>query len=371
MKKFTFALLAALWGGVILADAADDIYLRSNLNANESNSWYSWNFDANNADASLNGSEYKFTYEGANSSNTNEDIYSYTIDASDISGDIYFRLWIYNWADQLKPSENQYTLDLSSTISTGYEVKSYWGEYKHTGIAENYFIISHSTIKASAYRIKLYKDNSTFTSGGTGKIYMNVDIVSMPATVGNLGYATFSCDRALDLSDANAYYASGLTDGKVVLTKATGKVPAETGLLLVGEGSKTIPVVPTSEASALDGNLLKASVTATVVAASTTGAYHYFLAGTTAETVGFYNVATTATSAAGKAYLETTTALATESTGARVAWIFENDGTTGIDSAKHSAERSSQNTLFDLEGRAVAQPTKGLYIKNGKKVIVR
>ena len=361
-------------GGVILADAADDIYLRSNLNANESNSWYSWNFDANNADASLNGSEYKFTYEGANSSNTNEDIYSYTIDASDISGDIYFRLWIYNWAEQLKPSENQYTLDLSSTISTGYEVKSYWGDYKHTGTDPNYFIISHSTIKASAYRIKLYKDNSTFTSGGTGKIYMNVDIVSMPATVSDLGYATFSCNRALDFSDVtglSAYKASLNEDNKVVLTKVTGTVAAGTGLLLAGS-TTNIPVVETSAGTDISSsNLLKASVTATEVAASTTGAYHYFLAGTSAETVGFYNVATAAISGAGKAYLETTTALATESTGARVAWIFENDGTTGIDSAKHSAERSSQNTLFDLEGRAVAQPTKGLYIKNGKKVIVR
>ena len=28
-------------------------------------------------------------------------------------------------------------------------------------------------------------------------------------------------------------------------------------------------------------------------------------------------------------------------------------------------------TFFDLQGRRVAQPTKGLYIVNGKKIVVR
>ena len=31
----------------------------------------------------------------------------------------------------------------------------------------------------------------------------------------------------------------------------------------------------------------------------------------------------------------------------------------------------SDNSVYDLQGRKVAQPTKGLYIVNGKKVVVK
>ena len=349
-------------GGVILADADEhNVYLRSDIPES------SWDDDL---------STFKFTYSG----NTDGyDIYTYSINAESLNQDIYFRFHVDNWDYQFAPNSDtdsgNYTFSFADGKSDTYNDRT----QDHYGINVHYnniksdsrtFCIPHSSIKASEYTITLKFEG--YDNGND--VLMFIDIVSMPATVSDLGYATFSCNRALDFSDVtglSAYKASLNEDNKVVLTKVTGTVAAGTGLLLAGS-TTNIPVVETSAGTDISSsNLLKASVTATEVAASTTGAYHYFLAGTSAETVGFYNVATAATSGAGNAYLETTTALATESTGARVAWIFENDGTTGIDSAKHSAERSSQNTLFDLEGRAVAQPTKGLYIKNGKKVIVR
>jgi hypothetical protein len=48
---------------------------------------------------------------------------------------------------------------------------------------------------------------------------------------------------------------------------------------------------------------------------------------------------------------------------------FDDDETTGVESINR--ETITNNQFFDLQGRKVAQPTKGLYIVNGKKVVVR
>ena len=52
-----------------------------------------------------------------------------------------------------------------------------------------------------------------------------------------------------------------------------------------------------------------------------------------------------------------------------VSLIFEDGEITGI----KSIEREAKNVegYYDLLGRRVAQPTKGLYIVNGKKVVVK
>ena len=192
----------------------------------------------------------------------------------------------------------------------------------------------------------------------------------MPASIGALGYATFSCDRALDFTDVTdltAYKASVNNEGKVVLTKVDGKVAAGTGLLLAGS-SADIPVVPTADGVDISAsNLLKGCTTEQTITASTEGSYHYFLAGTNAENLGFYNLASDATCAAGKAYLETTTALANETGSARVAWIFQDDATAI--NAVENAENAE--IVYDLQGRVAKTAKAGLYIKNGKKFIVK
>ena len=54
--------------------------------------------------------------------------------------------------------------------------------------------------------------------------------------------------------------------------------------------------------------------------------------------------------------------------GAREYFWFE-DETTGIEAAKASQKMNGE--FFNLAGQRVAQPTKGLYIVNGKKVIMK
>lgn len=189
----------------------------------------------------------------------------------------------------------------------------------------------------------------------------------------SLKFATFSSAYDVTIPEGvDAYYASNVTDGKVVMTKnTTGKIAAEDGALLSGSGE--VKFVPAEGATAMSGNLLHASVVDTDVDESIPGKYHYFLAGSSAADLGFYNLASPATSKAGKAYLETTTALANESSsdpssGARAAWVFE-DGTQGISDATRTA--LTTDAVYDLQGRVAKTAKAGLYIKNGKKIIVK
>ena len=186
-------------------------------------------------------------------------------------------------------------------------------------------------------------------------------------TIGAAGYATFSCsDKALDFTntDVKAYTASLNSDNTVLLTPAT-QVPANTGLVLAGaQGTYDIPVIASAEV--ITGNLLKPSSADEVIAASTDALHHYVLAKRN-DNVGFYNLATAKNIGAGKAYLETTVALATNAD-SRVAWIFA-DGTTGIKTT--NLTNDTNETIYNLNGQRVAAPQKGLYIVNGKKVIMK
>ncbi len=56
----------------------------------------------------------------------------------------------------------------------------------------------------------------------------------------------------------------------------------------------------------------------------------------------------------------------------RVTDFTKGEGGTGIEDLWSSSEfRVQSSEIFDLQGRRVARPTRGLYIKNGKKILVR
>ena len=51
--------------------------------------------------------------------------------------------------------------------------------------------------------------------------------------------------------------------------------------------------------------------------------------------------------------------------------VLVKDGATGIAAVAKSQEQTANSQYFNLAGQRVAQPTQGLYIVNGKKVIVK
>ncbi len=214
-------------------------------------------------------------------------------------------------------------------------------------------------------------DNTWGTWGYRVKNFtLTKNVVS--GTITDAGWSTFASSKPLDLSSISggtAYYASEATGNTVTLSTTTATVPAGEGLMIKGTAGETFTIGVAASGTSISGNLLKGQTTTGNVAASgTDGKYHYVFGFNTADPsiYGFYNLASTTSVPAGKAYLETTSALSA----ARVAIVFEDEEATGIADVRDNMGDVNGN-FYDLSGRKVAQPSKGLYIVNGKKVIIK
>ena len=200
----------------------------------------------------------------------------------------------------------------------------------------------------------------------------NGQVTKVEPTIGSAGYSTFSSEFPVDftgITDVTAYRAEQTSNNEVLLKKVSGKVPAATGLVLKGTAGATPSILTTITATSIGDNNLKASVKAKdITVESLTSDYYYFLAGTTDATIGFYRLPVgNFTSGAGKAYYQTNTPLA-ETTSSRASWIIEGEEAQGINTVE-----STQNAdvIYDLQGRVAKTAKAGLYIKNGKKVVMK
>ena len=216
-----------------------------------------------------------------------------------------------------------------------------------------------NTVQAGNVGFGLYRYDTMLR---TIKVYSP----AISVTIGSTGFATYSnADFALDFTglDVKAYTAS-LTEENTVLLTPIEKVPAGTGVMLKGKDSYDIPVIASATFSGT--NLFVAS-TGEEVAASVEGKYHYALANGN-NGVGFYNMESARTIAAGKAYIESATPLA-DAQESRVNWIFADEGI--VNAIEKINVESAGNEVYNLNGQRVAAPQKGLYIVNGKKVVVK
>ena len=186
-------------------------------------------------------------------------------------------------------------------------------------------------------------------------------------------FATFSSEKAVKFVDATVY-AVGVNDDRLILTEVESKqVPANTGVLLKSAGTEaTYSVI--GSAPAIENNLLCASVEEgqTTAADGTTEGYSFFKlsynqAGEN-EKLGFYWAKENGApfvSKAGLAYLAVKTADA-----AAVKGFSLFDMETGISKVAGSAA-AGNGVIYDLQGRRVERAVRGLYIVNGRKVMVK
>ena len=154
-------------------------------------------------------------------------------------------------------------------------------------------------------------------------------------------------------------YTSG--DAAVVATPvSTTTIPANTPVLINGSGEKTFTG---SGAVVADASNVSGALTG-VFAAATVPVNSYVLQ-KQSEKVGFFKVTGDKTINPFRAYLTASTS----APGLSIIFPEDND-VTGISEIEKM--RNAENvTIFDLQGRKVAQPQKGLYIVNGKKVIFK
>lgn len=181
-------------------------------------------------------------------------------------------------------------------------------------------------------------------------------------TISDAGYATINYPFAVELpDDLTAYTGGTISDNQIVLNAVEGRIiPANSPVILAGTaGTYTLTILPENTdaklASSLQGTLLPQTIEETTTA--------YVLAKpVTATEVGFYKLNDTdRTIGANKAYLTVTAPAGIK------AFTFDFGGTTGIENTEAVTEAEE---YYDLQGRRVMNPTKGIYVtKSGKKVL--
>ena len=194
---------------------------------------------------------------------------------------------------------------------------------------------------------------------------------AMNFVMGETGYATFSSDTYYDFTESGLtpYYASDVTTGTVTLTSVNATSAWQGYIVKGAKGNHTVRV--TVSAKYPSPNYLKQNVNSSTIAASTVGTYNYIFAKNSSDEVGFHKLTSAHILGANKAYLETATDI-TPTSGSRIALVFDDGETTYIDALPMNNEKRMENTeYYNLAGQRVAQPTKGLYIVNGKKVIIK
>lgn len=220
--------------------------------------------------------------------------------------------------------------------------------------------VSHeSLVLASSVRyIKWIYTNKVNGNVALGRIGVNCEAAYIPSA----GYATYTTPNIIDFTGTGvtAYKVSAVGEESITLVEVT-KAPAGTPLVLKA-ATANYALNVTASADEVTGNELLVSEGGATSDDSKT-VYALASKGET-PVVGFYKVKAGTKVPAGKCYLSVAKAEAT----ARDFLSFIEEGATSINAIENG---QSTNEVFDLQGRQIKNPTKGLYIKNGKKVIIK
>ena len=190
---------------------------------------------------------------------------------------------------------------------------------------------------------------------------------SVPANLANDAYwATFySSEANFQAPEGTQVFAVNLNGTTISLTKIEDRIVNQgQGVVLKKTTEGDFVMTKTTESST--GDYTTNSLTGTDI--DVIGQSNAYVLGYTADAgVGFYKLASDGAIRANRAYLTYEGPLTRD--------YFNFEGATAITTATN--EPSAQQHHYDLMGRRVDQPTKGLYIlrssqgKNGKKVMIK
>ena len=220
------------------------------------------------------------------------------------------------------------------------------------------------------YALKAFaKDGSNYDGetalSNTFKLFQGYEI-TVPAGE----YATFYKDENLYTEDENAelYTISEVNATQAVLSDAVQIMPKNTPMLVYNKGTeeKTFLLIPTEDEAnqVTAANEFKGTLSTMGMPGSTSITDYYVCTGK-----AFRWVKNAGTIAANKCWLQIGEQPAT--TRANTRSIVGGGNTTGIDGIEN--DESAVEGYYDLNGRKLqGKPTRGgIYIQNGRKVIVR
>ncbi len=209
-----------------------------------------------------------------------------------------------------------------------------------------------------------------YWGGENNETWYLIPATELEVDITEAGYATLHLPFGVELPAENltAYAVSSAAEGIATL-KEKSSVPANEGVILKGEkGTYTLTIADVAAWNAED-NLLEGTNVNTYVAGEA------YVLGADGEGAGFFKAALNKNEAgetgsthflnnANKAYLPASAVTTLAAT-----LRFNFGGTTAIESVVNGIDANA--AIYDLSGRRVEKAVKGIYIQNGKKIIVK
>ena len=221
------------------------------------------------------------------------------------------------------------------------------------------------------------KDTYAATNGWS--VFTNIkEIIEEPfaLTISAAKYATLYLDyNAVIPAGVRVYYAEKIEGETLMMERITDVIPANTAVIVTGAAGTYTFEQSLDDVAAIEKNLFHGSVEDTYITPEK-GTKYYVLS-IVDSVVGMYLdelAGGTFKNNANKAYLPLSgeslgifdTTVNSPSAQLSNRYTFNFGGTTALESITTTA---SSDAIYNLNGQRVENPTKGIYIVNGKKVI--
>lgn len=249
----------------------------------------------------------------------------------------------------------------TSVVANGSQ-NAYWGKHAFVLSAKDhpdYIIHAYDTKKVGYWKSTAVDEGSAIVLSNT------LPAINLNESDGK-HYATYYLPFAAKAPEGVKAYAGTVSNGSVKLTEyANGVIPANTGVLLVSDNatSATFTLANDADVIPIDNDLK--GVNALTELTNVKNSEQVRIFSTKDGVAGFYKPNSNITSlAANKAYV-----MAPDTEGA-LALNFGGN-VTGINSVSDNAAMPNNVVIYDLAGRRVSHAVKGVYVVNGKKIIVK
>lgn len=178
---------------------------------------------------------------------------------------------------------------------------------------------------------------------------------------------TYSNENALDFSNTEGLTACIITDAEGTEVEVSS-VPAETGVYVKGEpGTYKAYILGTSNTDVSENKLVGTVNTATQLTSNETTTYYVFGRQGDPKKEAFYKVKTDKATnvSANKAYLKFDVS-ASDAKDVITVGGGETDGINAVEAAE-----TLNGDIYNLQGQKVNHTTRGIYIVNGKKIVIK
>lgn len=325
-------------------------------------------------------------YTSSSSSYENVDFESaeFEVYLQEVSNATFSSTTMGNWGTKVKNSSTVSVSghELNITLDTPF---NYGGGNLQVGFKQT--VKSKNSHYTPWYYVTISNSSRVSTDDGSATIggyspkmtITSVPVTTAPVQMDGNGFTTFASPYPLDLTEATqaamgftAYKAEVKADKSIVrFTSGIDQlVVPNTGVLLQGKANATynIPVALSGTPTSLASNDLLVNTAGSTFDA--VDGYTYFAMKKNSDPLTFGTFVPSSTAIpSNKAYLKVLTS--SLPSGARtLRFVFDDNETTGIKNVD-AQKTSSKDIYFNLNGQRVAKPTKGMYISNGKKYIVK